>query len=248
VPPSDLHDANLKKRQRAEAELPELLVKYGGSSFQEDILTDLKDAQKLLPMRENGKYYLMMGYELLRLAILELARRWDLGRDVFFLSRDELEHFEHNTAHYTAVIADRRTRWQSAKRLEVASVVNANDLEALGQPREYDDASELEGEAISTGVYTGTAKIVFDPNEAVDLGHEYVLVCPSTDPGWTPLFVRCKGLVIERGGILSHGAIVARDFGIPAVVCPDATKRITNGAQVRVDGNRGRVTVLEGDA
>ncbi|MDA1087577.1 MAG: PEP-utilizing enzyme [Verrucomicrobia bacterium] len=247
VHPSELHYVNRKKREQAEAELPDLLVKHGGSAFEEDILTDLRDAQKLLPMRENGKYYLMMGYELLRLAILELARRWDLGRDVFFLNRDELEHFEHKTPHLTVEIAARKTRWQSAKRLEVATVVNAGELESLGMPREYADTDELEADSISSGVSTGTAKIIFDPNEAGDLGHEYVLVCPSTDPGWTPLFVRCTGLVIERGGILSHGAIVARDFGIPAVVCPGATKRIPDGARVRVDGNRGSVTVLKGD-
>jgi len=244
--PRELHDTNLQKRKQAEAELPGLLVEYGGSCLREDIMRDLRDAQAFLPMRENGKYYLMQGYELLRLAILELARRWDLGRDVFFLSRDELEHFEHRTAELNEEIARRKVRWQSARRLEVAAVIDSEALDSLDQPREYEDASELKADAISTGVYTGTAKIVFDPNEAGDLGHEYVLVCPSTDPGWTPLFVRCRGLVIERGGILSHGAIVARDFGIPAVVCPDATKRIADGAQVRVDGNRGAVTVLEG--
>jgi pyruvate,water dikinase len=94
-------------------------------------------------------------------------------------------------------------------------------------------------------VAAGTARVVFDPRESRDLGEGYILVCPSTDPGWTPLFVSACGLVVERGGVLSHGAIVARDFGIPAVVCPGATRRIPDGSQVRLDGNRGRIHLLE---
>jgi pyruvate,water dikinase len=72
-----------------------------------------------------------------------------------------------------------------------------------------------------------------------------VLVCPSTDPGWTSLFVNARGLIVERGGVLSHGAIVARDFGIPAVVCPGATGRIRDGERVQVDGNRGEIRIVE---
>ena len=70
-----------------------------------------------------------------------------------------------------------------------------------------------------------------------------MLVCPTTDPSWTPLFVHAAGLVVERGGMLSHGAIVARDFGIPAVVLPGATKTIPEGSTVRIDGNKGRVEI-----
>ncbi len=92
---------------------------------------------------------------------------------------------------------------------------------------------------------SGPARIVFDPQDQRDLGTQYVLVCPSTDPGWTALFVNARGLVVERGGVLSHGAIVARDFGIPAVVCPQATRLIADGARVQVDGNRGVVRMLE---
>ena len=101
--------------------------------------------------------------------------------------------------------------------------------------------------ALAGGVASGTAKIVFDPKEAGDLGQDAILICPSTDPGWTALFLNIRGLIVERGGALSHGAITARDFGIPAVTCPDATKRIKAGAAVRVDGNRGRITLIDED-
>lgn len=73
-------------------------------------------------------------------------------------------------------------------------------------------------------------------------------MCPSTDPGWTPLFLGASALVIERGGVLSHGAIVARDFGIPAVVCRDATRRWQDGETLEVDGSSGRIVTVSGES
>jgi pyruvate,water dikinase len=71
-----------------------------------------------------------------------------------------------------------------------------------------------------------------------------VLVAPSTDPGWTPLFLTAAGLVMEMGGTMSHGAVVAREYGIPAVVgVPDAAKRITTGQRITVDGSAGTVSL-----
>jgi pyruvate,water dikinase len=72
-----------------------------------------------------------------------------------------------------------------------------------------------------------------------------ILVAPSTDPGWTPLFLTAGGLVMEMGGANSHGAVVAREYGIPAVVgVPNATARITTGQRIAVDGSAGTVTLL----
>ena len=90
-------------------------------------------------------------------------------------------------------------------------------------------------------------RIIFSPNEADDLPADCILVCPSTDPGWTALFAGIRGLVVERGGMLSHGAITARDFGIPAVACADATTLLRHATHLRIDGNRGHVTILDED-
>ena len=187
----------------------------------------------------------MMGYEVIRNVICELSSRWDLGKGVFFLHLDELGRFEDERDMFHKEIEQRKTRWQSARRLDLTGVIDSDNLDELGIPQEYEAATELSGDGVASGVSTGVARIVFDPREAVDLGTGYVLVCPSTDPGWTSLFVNAKGLVVERGGILSHGAIVARDFGIPAVVCPNATSRIQDGDRIRVDGNKGDITVIE---
>lgn len=243
--PEDQHHRNVTRREQAEKLLPETLREWGGLSLLEDIRTDLRDAQAMLSYRESGKHYLMLGYETIRQPIVALGGLWDIGRDVFFLTLAELESFEQRRAELTGVIASRKTRWQSGKRLEMPTVIDSARLEELGLPKRYDGARELPGEPIAAGVATGVARIVFDPQQAADLTTDYVLVCPSTDPGWTALFVHAKALIVERGGVLSHGAIVARDFGIPAVVCPDATRRIPDRTQIRVDGNRGLITFVE---
>jgi rifampicin phosphotransferase len=101
----------------------------------------------------------------------------------------------------------------------------------------------LTGTPASAGVVTAAARVVRDPSSAALLPGE-ILVAPSTDPGWTPLFLTAGGLVMEMGGANSHGAVVAREYGIPAVVgVARATELIETGAEVTVDGASGVVTL-----
>ena len=87
--------------------------------------------------------------------------------------------------------------------------------------------------------------VVLRPEEAKLLPGE-ILVCPGTDPAWTPMFLIAAALVTEVGGMMTHGSVVAREYGIPAVVCVhEATKRLSTGQRVRVDGTLGRVVLLE---
>jgi pyruvate,water dikinase len=236
----ELHARNVQKREAAERELPDALAQAGGASLRGTIDEHLADARALLVYRETGKYYLMMGYELIRANIVALGQSLGLGSDIFFLRWDELA----DASAHRDQIARRKVRWKSAQRLELPDVIDSDHLARLGEVEHLAAATELKGDAVAAGVATGQAAIVFDPREAGSLGQDYILVCPSTDPGWTPLFINARGLIVERGGILSHGAIVARDFGIPAVVCPNATRLIPNGATIRVDGNHGIVQVV----
>lgn len=244
-PLEEIHHENAERSARALRELPDRLAEFGGSSLYEGIAECVQECRRLLPYREAGKHYLMMGYELIRSVLVELGRRWDLGHSLFFLQLDELPRWERESQELRVLIDRREIRWKSAQRLDLPDVVDSDDLENLGLPPEMDSAVELVGDPVSSGVATGDVRIIFNPREAGDPGDDYVLVCPSTDPGWTPLFVRARALVVERGGILSHGAIVARDFGIPAIVCPRATSLLREGERIRVDGNRGTITRME---
>lgn len=246
--PAERHARQVAARLAAEAALPGQLAESGASSFRERVQSLVAETQRLLPYRELGKYHLMRGYATLRAVLKELGERWDLGADVFFLRLDELSTFEAST--HSARVAERKLRWKSAQKLMLADVIDSRRLEELGQQPAAvlnPDSQQLEARPIAAGVATGVARIVTNPDEIGDLGSDYILVCPSTDPGWTPLFVQARGLIVERGGVLSHGAIVARDFGIPAVVCPQATRLIAEGAMLQIDGNRGVIVVSRQD-
>jgi len=102
----------------------------------------------------------------------------------------------------------------------------------------------LVGSPVSPGIAEGAVRVILDPRGAT-LAPGEILVCPGTDPAWTPLFLIAGGLVTEVGGLMTHGAVVAREYGIPAVVgVTGATVRLRTGQRVRVDGTSGRVTVL----
>jgi len=102
---------------------------------------------------------------------------------------------------------------------------------------------EWRGIAAAPGVARGAARVVRHPHESDHFKWGEVLVAPSTDPGWTPLFLRASAIVMETGGYLSHGAIVAREFGIPAVVnIPGVLREIADGDVLTVDGDSGRLT------
>lgn len=97
----------------------------------------------------------------------------------------------------------------------------------------------------SAGTTTGRARVVTDPSDPSGLEPGDILIAPITDPSWTPLFVPAAGVVVDVGGTMSHAVIVCRELGIPCVVsATGATARIPDGAQVRVNGDTGTVTIL----
>jgi rifampicin phosphotransferase len=86
---------------------------------------------------------------------------------------------------------------------------------------------------------------VLDPGDCADLEPGEILVCPITDPGWTPLFLPAAAVVVETGALMSHAVIVSRELGLPCVVAvPNATTRLTNGQRIEVNGTNGTITVL----
>lgn len=217
-------------------------------SARDRFLTQVQRLRTYLGLREAGKHYLLMGYAVIRRALLELDRRFGLNGGIFFLTPSDLPELLRG-ADLSAKVAAARRRRQTELSLEVPPVLFSDDLEAIGRPLPVPPGGAvLEGVPLSAGVAEGAALVLTAPT-AVPPEGGYVLVCPSTDPAWVPLFVGANALVMETGGVLSHGAIVAREFGLPAVAgLPGATRQLKTGQRLRVDGARGTVTIVGGDA
>lgn len=110
-------------------------------------------------------------------------------------------------------------------------------------------SQKLTGIGVSPGIITGKARVLTNLQELSQIQQGEILVVPTTDPGWTPLFSIIAGLVMEVGGVLSHGSIVAREFGIPAVTSvQQATSLITTGISIIVNGNDGTVWIAENES
>lgn len=204
----------------------------------------VKQLRTQLGLREAGKHYLMLGFAVIRRLLLELDSRFKLNGGVFFLLPAELPDLIAGKD-LSAKIGERKKRRQVELSLEVPPVLFSDDLDAIGRPAPIPEgAASFDGTPLSAGVAEAAALVLSQPAAPPD--EPFVLVCPSTDPAWVPLFCKAKAVVMETGGVLSHGAIVAREFGLPAVAgLPDITKRIRTGQRVRVDGGRGVVAVLE---
>jgi len=201
-----------------------------------------------LGLREAGKNYLLLGYAVIRRVLVELDRRVGLNGGIFFLTPPDFPDLLAGKD-LTSKIATARKRRQTELSLEVPPVLLSDDLDAIDRPLpEPIGGSKLEGVPLSAGVCEGPALVLTEPTAAPPGEGGYILVCPTTDPAWVPLFVHAKGLVMETGGVLSHGAIVAREFGLPAVAgLPGITQQLKTGQMVRVDGGRGTVVIVKSE-
>jgi pyruvate,water dikinase len=209
---------------------------------------ELRRLQTYMSMRESAKHHLLRGYAVIRRALIELDRRFDLDGGIFYLTLDELPSLvalKGNAEPYLERIEERRRRCDIALSLPLPTVIFSDDLEAIGRPFTVGAAGAMQGVPLSAGVVEAPAWVLEDAAGA-QLPHEpYILVCPSTDPAWVPLFVQARGLVMETGGMLSHGAIVAREFGLPAVAgIADVHRRIKTGQRLRIDGALGTGNVV----
>ncbi|GIH90265.1 PEP/pyruvate-binding domain-containing protein [Planobispora siamensis] len=211
-------------------------------------------ARSLTGLRELPKFLMVTALAAMRAELriigAELAARdlVDSPDDVFFLTTREVrDALTSPPAGLRALVAGRREEYQrEGRRRHVPRVIlsDGTEPEAVAAPVAADGA--MTGTPASAGTVTGRARVVLDPVGA-HLEPGEILVCPSTDPGWTPLFLTAGGLVMEMGGANSHGAVVAREYGIPAVVgVARATEHITTGQEVTVDGSSGAVTVETG--
>lgn len=204
-----------------------------------------------LPWRENEKYYGVMVFPGSRRIIAEAGRRYaaaglvDDAADIFFLTIPEVEEQERGAGRapdeIKRLVRERRAAWEWQVGKAAPFIVRSDGVPWRPQGA-GDGGAVLRGVAASSGVATGVARIVREPAEAGGFRPGEILVAPYAEPGWAPLFLLARAVVMEVGGSLCHGAIVAREYGIPAVVgVPGAIGRIQDGDVITVDGDRGEV-------
>jgi pyruvate,water dikinase len=181
--------------------------------------------------------------------LLELGRRWtERGllaepEQIYFLTFPEIEDTIKDPQPMLETATQRQEEYEINKGIPWPDIIRG-DQESYSRPVEpvQGEAGRLDGVAGSPGVITGQARVIRGPEEFHRLQHGEILVAPLTNPVWTPLFAIASGVITEVGGILSHGAIVAREYGIPAVMSiASATQHILDGQTITVDGDRGLV-------
>jgi pyruvate,water dikinase len=202
-------------------------------------------------IRETPKLYAIKTFDVYRSALLghgsDLAAQGllDQADDIFFVPIDTLKRFAQGAPEdLRAAVATERTAYQRELARKQLPRLLLSTGEVFYQGVGEAGSNDLVGDPVSPGTAEGIVRVVLDPR-GVRLEPGEILVCPATDPGWTPLFLTAAGLVMEIGGLVTHGSVVAREYGIPAVVgVHDVTTRLHTGQRVRVDGSAGRVTVL----
>lgn len=227
-----------------------------------------KWTKKYAPYREHVMFYMGAAWPTLRKLARELGQRLtDAGviespDDVYYLKSDEITAVLQAKAHnsdlpnYAAVAQERRELRQARQlltpppKVPLGTTLKFGPLDlSMFDPTPEEAGSEgpiLHGYAVSTGKVTAPASVIHSAADFEKMEPGTILVCTTTTPAWTPLFSQAVGLVTDVGGALAHGSIVAREYGIPAVMgTGDATERIRSGAMLAVDGDKGTVTLLD---
>jgi rifampicin phosphotransferase len=211
-------------------------------------------------LREMGKNACIRLIHEAKLALMELGRRMvadgviDDEQQVFMLLDDELDAFLADPASMSATLRERDADFHVLQTLVPPYIVKLEDgvppisswpVRSSGGAAFAGVGDVLHGGMGSPGVVTGTARVVLDPSDPGVIGPGDIMIAPTTDPSWVPLFLAAEGVVVNVGAVGSHAAIMCRELGLPcAVSVIDATERIPNGATIEVDGSTGNVTII----
>jgi phosphohistidine swiveling domain-containing protein len=215
----------------------------------------LRQTQRLACDRENWKNEAVRTFAGVRRIFLELGERLRRQgifmdrQDIFFLEIGEVEPVVQGRADFDVKqrIAQRRAEyeWNVAQTPPPVVVGRYDPRKDTGLKIDA-HVKVLKGMAVSPGVVTGKARVITHPGDGQHVEPGEILVAPVTNPAWTPYFLPAAGVVVDMGGVLSHGAIIAREYGIPAVVnVGPASRIIRTGQTLRVDGDRGTVMILD---
>jgi phosphoenolpyruvate synthase/pyruvate phosphate dikinase len=201
--------------------------------------------------REYPKYGMISRYFAYKQALLREADRLVQARvlgdreDIFYLTFQELRDVVRANHVDDQLIRQRKDAFRSYQALTPPRVLTSDGEAVAGSYRRADvPAGALIGLPVSAGTVEGRARVILDMAEA-DLEAGDILVTAYTDPSWTPAFVAITGLVTEVGGLMTHGAVIAREYGLPAVVgVEDATRFIRDGQRIRLNGTDGYIEIL----
>ncbi len=202
--------------------------------------------------REYPKYGLINRYFIYKQSLLKEADRMiatgmiDKTEDIYFLSLDELRAVALGERPDYRMIEKRREDYRLYEKLTPPRVLTSDgEIVSAKYKQENLPAAAIAGLAVSSGVVEGRARVVLNL-EAAELEKSDILVTKFTDPSWTPLFVSIRGLVTEAGGLMTHGSVIAREYGLPAVVgVENATRLIKDGQRIRVNGTDGYVEIMK---
>jgi pyruvate,water dikinase len=217
----------------------------------EEVKQMIDRVRTFIGYREYPKYGMISRYFVYKRALLEEAERLVQAHvlrekeDIFFLTLQEFHDVVRTNQVDDQLIRQRRDAFRSYQALTPPRVLTSDGEAVTGSYRREDlPAGALAGLPVSAGTVEGRARVIQDMAEA-DLEPGDILVTASTDPSWTPLFVAIKGLVTEVGGLMTHGAVIAREYGVVAVVGVEhATRLIRDGQRIRVHGTDGYVEIL----
>ncbi len=243
----------LQEAQRKEQEVLERLrALLDGEEKAAETKRMIERVRTFAGYREYPKYAMVSRYFVYKQALLAEAERLVLGgvleqtEDISFLRFEELRDVVRTHQVDSDLIRQRKEAYASYQMLTPPRVMTSDGEVITGAYRRDDLApGALVGLPVSTGIIEGRARVILDMAEA-DLAPGDILVTAYTDPSWTPLFVTISGLVTEVGGLMTHGAVIAREYGLPAVVGVEhATRLIRDGQHIRVHGTDGYVEILD---
>lgn len=251
-----VHHAQLKKQGLDAAEA---LVRAASPLTRPLVRRLVRVCRHNLAIREHPKFLLVQWLAMMKTVTLHCADvlvregRLRTRADVFFLTMPEIRQAMRamstaprgNVPDFDSLVSQRQDEHRHNQKLTPPRVMTSEGERVISRhATDHLPANAVAGTAASPGIAEGRAKVVRDPSTAILEAGE-ILVAPFTDPGWTPLFINAKGLVMEVGGLMTHGSVVAREYGIPAVVSvPDATTIIRTGQMIRVNGDEGFVEIL----
>lgn len=245
-------EEGLQEALKKEEELVERLQHLpDGKQKVEETKRMIRNIRNFIGYREYPKYGMINRYFIYKQALLKEAEQLMQSGvihevdDIYYLTFEELHEVVHTNKLDYELIHKQKNDYKLYEKLTPPRVMTSDGEIITGKYKRENLPSEaIIGLPVSSGVIEGRARVILNMEDA-DLEEGDILVTAFTDPGWTPLFVSIKGLVTEVGGLMTHGAVIAREYGLPAVVgVENATKLIKDGQRIWVHGTEGYIEVL----